>query len=131
MNHFTQNFVSSAGADAARREPSVDEHLVQVLHSHDIDESVREWIEKGYVELGRSEFVGRGQEHVGPAARAQAAAIGASVVLFRPIVAKLRSIKRRGNGTIDIASVLADPPAHMSPRSYFVSQAAFLARVSN
>jgi hypothetical protein len=78
-----------------------------------------------------SEFVDRGNRMgVSHDARLQAAAIGASLVWFSSTPAKLRAIKRRRNGTINMASVLADPPASLSPRGYYVVRAVFLARLS-
>jgi hypothetical protein len=52
----------------------------------------------------------------------------AAMVLFRPTPSKLRAAKNKPDGTIDIAAVLADPPASMSPRGYYVAQSVFLAK---
>ena len=104
------------------------EHEAQVLIAPDLDRGVKEWRKKGLVPIGTAEFVARGDAGVGENARAQAAVVGASVVLFRPLPAKLKSIRRKANGAIDLDPVLADPPAQQSPRSYYVINAVFLSR---
>jgi hypothetical protein len=108
----------------------IHEDTVQVRFSQDLKADLKRQQKEGWRSIGTSEFVERNRMGVSHDARLHAASIGASLVLFTTIPAKLRSIKRRKNGAIDLASVLADPPASPSSRGHYVVQAAFLVRVS-
>jgi hypothetical protein len=131
MNPFAEHYVPIASGAGPQPSSLIPEDIVQVRYSQDLAAEVKKSEKQGYRRMGSSEFVDRGNRMgVSNDARLHAAAIGASLVLFSSIPAKLRAIKRRRNGTIDISSVLADPPAAPSPRGYYVVQAAFLARVS-
>ena len=124
---FEQHYVPLAKATT----PPVDEGNVQVLHSRDLPSDLTKWLKDGFSLIGTAEFVGRGNQGVGREARAQAAVVGASVVLFRPTPAKLKAIRRNSDGTIDLEAVLADPPAGLSARGYYVVQSMFLSSRPN
>jgi hypothetical protein len=109
------------------RAPAAAENDVKVLMSRDLQRDLGEWASKGYVPIGGAEFVARGSQGIGQEARAQADAVGASVVLFTLLPAKLKSIRRKSDGSIDLSSVMAYPPAYLSPRGYYVVTALFLA----
>ncbi|MEO8023320.1 hypothetical protein [Polaromonas sp.] len=99
---------------------------VQVQMARDLDSEVSEYLERDQEVVGWCEFVGKGFLGVGEEARAQAKQVGATMVLFSLWPAKLRAVKYRENGSIDLGSVVADPPAALSPKGHYVLRAAFL-----
>ena len=107
---------------------ALDAETVQVQPSRDLSADLWRLKATGLLPIGSAEFVGRGSMGMGFEARKQAAAIGASVVLFRLTPAKIKTIRRGPDGAIDLEPVLADPPASMSSRSYYVVQSFFLAK---
>lgn len=119
--HFRAN--SDIGPDSAH---SVQADEVQVLMSKDLDSDIKEWQEKELELIGRAEFAGKGNHGVGVEACAQAVRVGATLVLFSLWPAKFRAIKHLADGSIDMAAVLADPPAYLSPKGYFVLKAVFM-----
>ena len=94
--------------------------------ARDLEGETSEYCERGHEVVGWCEFVGKGFMGVGAEARHQAAQVGATVVLFGLWLAKLRAVKYRDDGSIDLASVVADPPAGLSPKGQYVLRAAFL-----
>jgi hypothetical protein len=99
---------------------------IQVLMSTRLDHEVAEKCAQGFELLGWAEFAEKGDCGVGAEASDEAARVGASLVLFSIWPAKFRAIKHLPDGSIDLAAVLADPPAALTPKSYFVLKAAFL-----
>lgn len=114
-------------ASAPKGSLVVDAHNVEVRSSPNLPAETEQRIANGFTLIGTAEFVGRGNLGVGQEARIQAAKVGAATVLVRVTPAKLKAIQKRADGTIDMQSVLADPPAYLSPKGYFVVQANFLA----
>jgi hypothetical protein len=94
--------------------------------SKQLDHDVATNCEMGFEIVGWAEFYAKGNHGVGAKASEQAASVGASLVLFGLWPAKLRAIKHLPDGSIDLAAVLADPPATLSPKGYFVTKAVFL-----
>ena len=125
---YEQHYVALVAPEPRPTASSVDVDKVELQMSKDLSADLDRRRNSGFIPIGISEFVGRGNIGVGFEARTQAARVGASLVLFRLTPAKLRAIRRGPDGTIDIASVLADPPAYMSPRGYFVVQSYFLTK---
>jgi len=125
---YAQHYVPLAPPQLEARTTSVDVDKVEVQMSRDLPAELGRRKSAGFLPIGTAEFVGRGSMGVGLEARTQAAKVGASLVLFRLTPAKVKAIRRNPDGTIDLESVLADPPASMSPRGYFVVQSYFLAK---
>lgn len=125
--HFAENYVASAAALNLAVAP-MDAHAVQVLMCADLQMEVDKYSSQGYVQLGSAQFVGRGNQGVGQEARAQAAKVGATLVLFTLVPCKLRAVRKAPNGQIDMQAVRADPPAGFSPTGYSVLTSAFLAK---
>jgi hypothetical protein len=110
MNPFAEHYVPMSNALASHPGQLVPEDTVQVRYSQDLAAGIKQFKKQGYRCIGNSEFVDRGNRMgVSDDARVHAAAIGASLVLFSSTPAKLRAIKRRRNGTINMSSVLIDP----------------------
>ena len=127
-NLFGEHYVRIAQSIRKDESTTIDVDKVKVQLSRDLITDLHAMKNKGLLPVGMAEFVGKGNMGVGLEARTQAAKEGASVVLFRLTPAKLKAIRRSLDGAIDLAAVLADPPASMSPRGYFVVQSFFLAR---
>ena len=125
---YEQHYVSLVASEPRPTALSVDVDKVELQMSKDLPADLDRRRNSGFIPIGTSEFVGRGNMGVGIEARTQAARVGASLVVFRLTPAKLRAIRRDPDGAIDMESVLADPPAYMSPRGYFVLQSYFLAK---
>ena len=125
-NLFAEHFIAQAVAPDASKSPKVTAGEAQVLMSKNLDQECEEWQSKQYVRLGTAEFVAKGNYGVGAEARAQAGVCGATLVLFSLVPAKLRAVKREPNGGINLAAVLADPPASLSPRGHYVVRAVFM-----
>lgn len=124
-SQFAENFRPSPGVSAlCAAADSIAE--VQVLMARDLEGETSEYCERDHEVVGWCEFVGKGFMGVGVEARHQAAQVGATVVLFGLWPAKLRAVKYREDGSIDLASVVADPPASLSPKGHYVLRAAFL-----
>ena len=131
MNPFANSYISHKIAKAVHIEPPIPEHAIEVRFSQDLATDVSASLKEGYQRIGTSEFVDRGNRMgVSTDARAHGATVGASLVWFSAIPAKLRAVRRRANGRIDMSCVLADPPASPSPRGYYVVQAVFMRRTS-
>jgi hypothetical protein len=113
--------------DVSARGAAVDSlPEARIQMARDLDSEVSEFREHGHEVVGWCEFVAKGFLGVGAEARDQAKQIGATVVLFGLWPAKLRAVKYREDGSIDLAAVAADPPAAPSPRGHFVIRAVFL-----
>jgi hypothetical protein len=125
--HFAENYVPSSAAPDLVVAP-VDAEAVQVLMSADLQAEVAKYLSQGFVQIGSAQFVGRGNQGVGREARAQAAKVGAAVVLFTLVPCKLRAVRKGADGQIDIQALQADPPAGLSPKGYSVLTSAFLAK---
>ena len=125
---FEQHYVPLRKSTATAPE---SQSSIQVLHSRDLPSDLGKWLKDGFLLIGTAEFVGRGNQGVGREARAQAAVVGASVVLFRPTPARLKAIRRNSDGTIDLEAVLAAPPTTLSARGHYVVQAMFLSNNPN
>jgi hypothetical protein len=128
VNHtlFAEHYVSDMGLDVGDLSTNTMAGDVQIAMTKDIARDQKLWEEKQYQRIGSVEFVAKGNLSVGVAARAQASAVGATLVLFSLWPAKLKAIRRKDDGSIDIDAVIADPPASLSPRGYYVVRAAFL-----
>ncbi len=122
---FAETFRPSPGF-SVRREAADSIPEAQVQMARDLDSEVSEYREQGHEVVGWCEFVGKGFLGVGAEARDQAKQVGATVVLFGLWPAKLRAVKYREDGSIDLAAVAADPPAALSPKGHYVIRAAFL-----
>jgi len=122
---FSESYRATPGV-AVERPASTSTQDVQVLMARDLDREVSEQCDGGFEVIGQCEFVAKGFIGVGAEARMQAEQVGATVVLFSLWPAKLRAVKRLGDGSIDLAAVIADPPASMSPKGHYVLRAAFL-----
>jgi len=79
---------------------ALDAETVQVQPSRDLSADLWRLKATGLLPIGSAEFVGRGSMGMGFEARKQAAAIGASVVLFRLTPAKIKTIRRGPDGAI-------------------------------
>ena len=128
---FEKHYVCLAHPVLKGQIATVEADKVKVQLSRDLSTDLESMKNEGLFPVGTAEFLGRGNMGVGLEARTQAAKEGASVVLFRLIPAKLKAIRRSLDGAIDLEAVLADPPASMSPRGYFVVQSFFLARAQS
>lgn len=124
-NLFAENFKAIPGIRFAPASLEVHRE-VQVLMARELDQEVQENCNSGYSVVGWAEFVGKNDLGVGAEAREQAGRVGATMVLFKLWPAKLRAVRYLPDGSIDLASVLADPPANLSPKGYSVVKAAFL-----
>lgn len=121
---FADHFKASQGIDTS---PGlVQKQDIRVLMSTRLDQEVAQKREEGFELVGSVEFAAKGDCGVAAEASDQAARVGASLVLFSIWPAKFRAIKRLPDGSIDLAAVLADPPAALTPKGYFVLKAAFL-----
>ena len=93
----------------------------------DPDQASEDWIRKGFKVIGRVDAVLRGDgEPPERPAVAQARQVGATVVLYNLWPAKLTAIKRLANESIDLASLLADPPKRLRSDGSYVVKAIFL-----
>jgi|SRR5882757_3431583 len=128
-NPFSEHYISDSSVMLIFRGKPVPQNDIQVLISRDLEYDLVQWVGPDYARIGTAEFVARGSQGIGEEARLQAALVGASVVLFQTTPAKLRAIRRRPDGSIDLSSVLGNPPASLSPRGYYVVRALFLATV--
>jgi len=123
---FSENYLAGPATQSDSLNQAVSLDDIQVLISNDLQSDMRAWEEKHFERIDAVEFVAKGSHGVGAEARTQAQSVGATLVLFSLWPAKLRSIRKAADGSIDIASVIADPPAGLSPRGYYVLQAVFL-----
>ena len=123
---FSESYVAVPGT----KRPELDEIIslddVLVVMSKDLQNDVSAWEEKHFERIGMAEFAAKGDCGVGAEARVQAQSVGATLVLFSIWPVKLKSIRKAADGSIDIASVVANPPAGLSPRGYYVLKAEFL-----
>lgn len=124
---FAQHFQHLGHSVSVSSTPT-DASLVRVEMSRDLEADVEKMKSEGFVPMGKAEFVGRGNLGLGHEARTQAARVGAAAVLFRLTPAKLKAIRKTQDGAIDLSAVLANPPASLSPRGYYVVQSVFLAK---
>jgi hypothetical protein len=93
----------------------------------DPDQASRDWICKGFKVIGRVDAVLRGDgEPPERPAVAQARQVGATVVLYNLWPAKLKAVKRRPDESIDLATLLADPPTRIRSNGSYVVKAVFL-----
>lgn len=122
---FAEHFRPTPGV-SARRATADSIGEAQVLMASDLEGEISEYCQRGHEVVGWCEFIGKGSMGVGAEARCQAMQVGATVVLFGIWPAKLRAVKYREDGSIDLTSVVADPPAGMSPKGHYVLRAAFL-----
>lgn len=122
---FADHFKASQGNGPCASVP-VERDDIRVLMSTRLDHEVAEKCGEGFELVGWSEFSAKGDCGLGFEARDQAAKVGASLVLFSLWPAKFRAIKHLPDGSIDLAAVLVDPPAALTPKGYFVTKAAFL-----
>lgn len=99
---------------------------IRVLRSNRLDQEVATKCAQGFEIAGWAEFAAKGDCGIAAEAADQASRVGACLVLFSFWPAKLRAIKYLPDGSIDLAAVLADPPAALTPKGYFVTKAAFL-----
>jgi hypothetical protein len=125
-NLFSEHFVAEAEMRDASEKPKASAGEAQVLMSKDLDHECEAWQGKQYVRVGTAEFVAKGNHGVGAEARTQAGVCGATLVLFSLVPAKVRAVKRKPDGSINLAAVLADPPAGLSPRGHYVVRAVFM-----
>ena len=123
---FAEHYVANPTTQVSPPEEAASLEDIQVLMSKDLGKDLKAWEERQYERIGTVEFVGKGNLGIGTEARTQAKTVGATVVLFRLWPAKLKAIRRTEDGSIDIDAVVADPPAGLSPRGYYVLRAAFL-----
>jgi hypothetical protein len=127
MNPFEAAYI--AQPRAPKRAPSQSITVpVQVAFSPTLDADLAKWQRSGYSCIGLSDVVSKaGTQGVSHQLEEQARRVGAQVVLFCVWPAKLKSVRRDANGTIDLEAVATDPPASFSPRGYAVARALFLA----
>ncbi|MES2944859.1 MAG: hypothetical protein V4772_18485 [Pseudomonadota bacterium] len=124
-SRFAETFRPSLGVSLlVASAESVPEAQVQM--ARDLDSEVSEYRKEGHEIVGWCEFVGKGFLGVGAEARDLARQVGATIVLFGLWPAKLRAVKYSEDGSIDLAAVVADPPASLSPKGHYVVRAAFL-----
>jgi len=121
---FSEHYKPAPDGDGSANAVQADN--VQVRMSRNLDGDLSAWREKGLKPIGEAEFVAKGDHGVAEEARAQAARVGANLVLFSIWPTKLRAVKHKPDGSIDIAGVLSDPAASLSPKGYFVMKAIFL-----
>lgn len=128
VNHtlFAEHYSSDLSLEVGDPDSNTMADDVQVAITKDIARDQKSWEEKQYQRIGSVEFVAKGNLSLGAAARTQASLVGATLVLFSLWPAKLRSIRRKEDGSIDIDAVVADPPAGLSPRGYYVLRAVFM-----
>jgi hypothetical protein len=127
MNPFAEHYVPDRKRGAAGQSEIVALDRAEFVYSQDLRADIKKWQRKGCYRIGSSEYVERGNRMgISHDARAHALAIGASVVVVESTPAKLRAIRRTAKGTIDMATVLADPPAVATPRGYYVVRAIFM-----
>jgi hypothetical protein len=106
-NPFSEHYISDSSVMLIFRGKPMPQNDIQVLISRDLEYDLVQWVGPDYARIGTAEFVARGSQGIGEEARLQAALVGASVVLFQTTPAKLRAIRRRPDGSIDLSSVLA------------------------
>ena len=127
-NPFAEHYVPAEGSRPSRAMGQAQPESIEVRHCIDLEGDLAGLKCEGFQVLGTSEFVERGNRMgISHYARLHASSVGASLVLFQFLPAKLRAVRYLSNGTIDISSVREDPPASLSPRGYFVARSAFLA----
>ncbi|MQA23658.1 hypothetical protein [Rugamonas rivuli] len=128
-NPFAMHYVASCYAIASLNENVVDARYIH--YRMDIEVKVRNLEDDGYISLGRSEYVEQGSRMgVSNDAREQAAAIGASIVLFQFTPIKLESIRRLADGSIDIESARTAPSTTPTELGYYLTKAIFFAKKS-
>src|SRR5436190_710813 len=95
MNAFADNYVPIS-RETGGPGGQIPEDAVQVRYRQDLAAAIKESERQGFLRIGTSEFVDRGNRMgVSHDARMHGASIGASLVLFSSTPAKLRTIKRR------------------------------------
>jgi hypothetical protein len=104
----------------------VERDDIRVLRSNQLEQEVATKCAQGFEVAGWAEFAAKGDCGIAAEAADQASRVGACLVLFSFWPAKLRAIRYLPDGSIDLAAVLADPPAALTPKGYFVTKAAFL-----
>ncbi|WP_296952478.1 hypothetical protein [uncultured Massilia sp.] len=116
-------------ASPATVPPSAD-HEIRIDMTSDPDRASKDWISKGFKIIGWVDAVCRGDgEPPERPAIARAKQVGATAVLYNLWPAKLRAIKRLPDKSIDLASLLADPPKKLRPNGFYVVKAIFLREV--
>ena len=125
-NPFSENYIADSDVSNKSQELVTLKNDIKVLISRNLDREIELWMNKGFFRLGSAEFVAKGSQSVGAPAREQASLVGATVVVFNTIPAKLKSIIKNEDGSINIPAVIADPPISKSPRGYYVVKAVFL-----
>jgi hypothetical protein len=99
--------------------------------TQDLEASVAKWEAAGFVKLGASDAVIRNDlmplSHI---IAFTGFAVGATLIVFQLIPAKLRRIRRMNDGHIDMDMIRSDPPAQLSASGSSVMQAVFLAPTS-
>jgi hypothetical protein len=104
---------------------------LQLGITQDLPASAAHWQEKGFVLLGTSDVVGQNDDMgIFERLHISALAVGASLVFFQITSAKVRNIRRKLSGHIDMEAALADMPSKASPKGHSIIQAAFLAPTS-
>ena len=127
-NPFREHFVAEGTHALPTGTAPGHAYDVHFQPTRDIENERATWEQKGYERVGWCEFADKGARMgISHLAREQAAAVGASVVLFQSTPAKVRSIRKGPDGRIDMSLVHADPPASLSPRGTYVVHAVFLA----
>ncbi len=107
--------------------PLSADHDVRLEMASDPDEASKDWVSKGFKIIGWVDAVRRAYvELPDRQAIARAKQVGATVVLYNMWPAKLRAIKRLPDESIDLASLLADPPKKLRPDGFSVLKAVFL-----
>ncbi|MCD2515784.1 hypothetical protein LQ564_05585 [Massilia sp. G4R7] len=103
------------------------EYEIRVEMCSDPDQASKSWIETGFTVIGRVDTVlrGDGEPPERPAVM-QARQVGATAVLYNLWPVKLKAIKRLPDQSIELASILADPPKKLRQDGFYVVKAIFL-----
>ena len=82
----------------------------------------------GFRRIGTSEsFNNRNEMGLSALIKEHGSEVGATMVIFSITPGKLTSAKRCADGRIDVKALRADPPASLSPRSYYLLQTSYFA----
>ena len=126
---FAAHFIAIRGK---RRGPLAQDSQVEVRWSSTLDLDLNKVKKEGYSKIGQSDVLSKASAP-GPHGELTdlARGVGAELVLFCVWPAKLKSVTRGPKGDIDLWALIEDPPASFSPKSYAVTRALFLARLSD
>ena len=106
----------------------VEADAVQFQFTADLEGTAQQLLATGFRRIGTSEsFNNRNEMGLSALIREHGSEVGATMVIFSITPGKLTSAKRCADGRIDVKALRADPPASLSPRSYYLLQTSYFA----